>query len=148
MTAVAPVEIDTGALALAALATLAASRARRPAADHLHPVSPIRLAGHLHCGANESRSRVAGRDCRAAAANVSASTLVESKGTFATLLVLGVGITHASGPLIGAAVDGIDSMDRTGVMPVAGVLLLVAMAACLVPAWRASRLDPLRTMQE
>jgi ABC-type lipoprotein release transport system permease subunit len=38
-------------------------------------------------------------------------------------------------------------LDPTVFATVAGVLLLVAIAACLLPAWHAARLDPMRALR-
>jgi ABC-type lipoprotein release transport system permease subunit len=39
------------------------------------------------------------------------------------------------------------SLDPAIFAVVAGTLLLVAAAACLVPAWRASRIDPMHALR-
>lgn len=42
---------------------------------------------------------------------------------------------------------GVTPTDPTTYAAVAGVLLLVALLASLVPAWRATRVDPIRTLR-
>jgi ABC-type lipoprotein release transport system permease subunit len=40
-----------------------------------------------------------------------------------------------------------EPLDPTVFAAVAGTLMLVAAIACLVPAWRASRLDPMQALR-
>jgi len=75
--------------------------------------------------------------------------LVLREGMGAALVgtALGLAITLPSGSVVRALVEGSERVGMVGLLPTVGVLLIVAMAACLVPAWRASRLDPLSTMR-
>jgi ABC-type lipoprotein release transport system permease subunit len=40
-----------------------------------------------------------------------------------------------------------EPLDPVVIVVVGSVLLLVAIAACLVPAWRASQLDPMQALR-
>jgi putative ABC transport system permease protein len=72
-----------------------------------------------------------------------------SQGLLLTLagLVIGLGLAAASGRLMTTLFYGF----RPGYLPVvsvvSGILLPVAVVACLVPARRASRIDPMRALQ-
>lgn len=57
-------------------------------------------------------------------------------------LLLGVFGTLALGRFIESQLYGVSSMDPAVLAAVAGVLAAVATLACLVPAWRATRIDP------
>jgi predicted permease len=71
-------------------------------------------------------------------------------GSTATMLGIGLAI----GLALSAALSGVvaswaggSSRDPLTLTTSAGVLLLVALAACVLPAWRAATLDPLRAMR-
>jgi putative ABC transport system permease protein len=49
--------------------------------------------------------------------------------------------------LIRSMLYGTRPLDPLVFAAVSGTLLLVAVAACLVPAWRASRLDPMQALR-
>jgi predicted permease len=57
-------------------------------------------------------------------------------------LVLGVVVSIATAQLIRSMLYGIQPLDPAVFLSVVAILLLVAGAACIIPAWRASRLDP------
>jgi predicted permease len=62
-------------------------------------------------------------------------------------LVLGLGASVAAGRGIAAMLYGVKPLDGEVFGAVSGMLLVVAALACLVPAWRASRLDPVQALR-
>jgi putative ABC transport system permease protein len=57
-------------------------------------------------------------------------------------IVLGLGGAFGLNRLIGSLLFGVRPTDMPTVAAVAATMMFVAAAACLLPAWRASRLDP------
>jgi len=74
-------------------------------------------------------------------------TLVEGMQPTALGLVLGLAGGGAAASLIRNLFYGVRPMDAGVFAGVAIVLMGVAMAACLLPAWRASRLDPVQALR-
>jgi predicted permease len=74
---------------------------------------------------------------------------VMSEGARMALLGIGVGLGAALGltRLMAQLLYGVSAIDPLTFAVVAGVLLLVAMAACYIPAWRATRVDPIVTLR-
>jgi putative ABC transport system permease protein len=62
-------------------------------------------------------------------------------------LIFGLGAAGAMTRMIRDLLYGVEPLDASVFAGVAFVLLAVASAACLVPAWRASRLDPLQALR-
>ncbi len=62
-------------------------------------------------------------------------------------LALGLAASAAAARLIRSMLYGTQPLDPTVFAAVAATLLLVAALACMVPAWRASRLDPMRALR-
>ena len=62
-------------------------------------------------------------------------------------IALGSVASLASAQLLNRLVYGISASDPLTLAMVAGALALVALAATLVPAYRASRLDPLQVLR-
>jgi len=62
-------------------------------------------------------------------------------------LVLGLAASAGAAKEIASMLYGTEALDMSVFAGVSGALLLVAAAACLVPAWRASRLDPMRALR-
>jgi ABC-type antimicrobial peptide transport system permease subunit len=62
-------------------------------------------------------------------------------------LLLGLAASAASVRLIGSMLYETQPLDPAVFVAVAGLLLLVAIAACLVPAWQAARLDPMQALR-
>jgi ABC-type antimicrobial peptide transport system permease subunit len=62
-------------------------------------------------------------------------------------LCAGVLLSTLLTPGIGSLLYGISRHDAVTYAAVPIVLLAVATVACLVPAWRAARLDPLRVLK-
>ena len=54
----------------------------------------------------------------------------------------------ASGKMLERLVFGVSASDPLTLAAVAGALAIVALVASLVPAYRASRLDPLKALRE
>jgi putative ABC transport system permease protein len=62
-------------------------------------------------------------------------------------LVLGLGASVGVTRLIASLLFGTKALDPVVFVVVSGMLLAVAALACLVPAWRASRLDPMQALR-
>ena len=62
-------------------------------------------------------------------------------------LILGLAASAAAVRLIRSMLYETDPLDLAVFAAVALTLLLVAALACLVPAWRASRLDPMQALR-
>jgi predicted permease len=62
-------------------------------------------------------------------------------------LVLGLGASAGTARLIGSMLYETKPLDAPVFAAVAGTLLAVAALACMVPAWRASRLDPMQALR-
>jgi putative ABC transport system permease protein len=58
-------------------------------------------------------------------------------------LVIGIGAALAAGRLLSAQLFEVRSSDPTTYAIVSAALVATGLAACLVPAWRAIRVDPL-----
>jgi ABC-type antimicrobial peptide transport system permease subunit len=61
--------------------------------------------------------------------------------------VFGVGLALAAGRLVASLLYGVAPRDPTVLVLVTLLLLLVAGLASAVPAWRASRVDPLEALR-
>jgi predicted permease len=75
--------------------------------------------------------------------------LMLSDGLRPALYGLGLGIAASAGAvrLIQSMLYGTRSLDPTIFATVAATLLVVAALACLVPAWRASQIDPMQALR-
>ena len=62
-------------------------------------------------------------------------------------LVLGLAGGAAAAKIIRELLYGVQPLDASVFVGVAGLLLVVAAAACVLPAWRASRLDPVEALR-
>jgi ABC-type antimicrobial peptide transport system permease subunit len=62
-------------------------------------------------------------------------------------LVLGLGASVGAAQAIRSLLYGASPLDASVFAAVSGTLMAVSALACLVPAWRASRLDPIRALR-
>jgi ABC-type antimicrobial peptide transport system permease subunit len=62
-------------------------------------------------------------------------------------VVIGVAVALALGKLVASMLYGVTAHDPVVLGAVAAVLVIVAIAACVVPAWRAARVDPMETLR-
>jgi putative ABC transport system permease protein len=76
-------------------------------------------------------------------------SLVVRQGIVTSLAGIVAGLAGAvlGGRLLKGMLFGVTPLDTTTYVAVVSVLLLVAVAACAVPAWRATRADPLASMR-
>jgi ABC-type antimicrobial peptide transport system permease subunit len=71
----------------------------------------------------------------------------EGLRTVAIGVVLGIGLALAAGRLVAAMLYGVSPADPLTLALVPGVLLVVAAAAAVVPAWKAGRVDPMTALR-
>jgi putative ABC transport system permease protein len=71
--------------------------------------------------------------------------MVLSQGAVITVLglLVGLAVTTAAAQLVGRFLVGVSGTDPLTYATVTSLLVVVALAACCIPAWRAMRLDPL-----
>ena len=69
--------------------------------------------------------------------------LMRGMGLVAVGLVLGIGGSLAATRLIESLLYGVGNTDPVTFVGVTVLFALVASAACLIPAWRATRVDPI-----
>ncbi|HLW51730.1 MAG TPA: ABC transporter permease [Candidatus Angelobacter sp.] len=62
-------------------------------------------------------------------------------------IVIGGGVSAAAGKVMVAGLLGLGTLNPATFIVVPLTVLLVTMAACLAPAWRASRIDPMRALR-
>ena len=63
-------------------------------------------------------------------------------------LVLGLAGAAAATRVLETLLFNVTPTDPSTLAAVAGIMLVVAAVACFVPAWRATRVDPLIVMKE
>ena len=75
--------------------------------------------------------------------------LIVREGMVPALIGIAIGgiAALASAALLNRLVYGISASDPVTLAAVAGLLALVALLACLIPAFRAARVDPLRVLR-
>jgi ABC-type antimicrobial peptide transport system permease subunit len=57
-------------------------------------------------------------------------------------LVIGIPAAYGVAPLLQAIGSGLDPADGVAYSGVAVLLFVIALVACVIPAWRATRIDP------
>jgi putative ABC transport system permease protein len=62
-------------------------------------------------------------------------------------LAIGLATSLEAGQLMRGLLYEIKPLDPAVYVAVAGTLLAVAAVACIVPAWRASRIDPMQALR-
>ena len=95
------------------------------------------------------RSREIGIRTALGARTVDVVRMVIVEGMTPTLAGIGAGVVAAlaAGRLVEKLLFGVSAHDPITLFAVAGGLALVAFAASLIPAWRASRVDPLTVLR-
>jgi putative ABC transport system permease protein len=83
----------------------------------------------------------------AQAADVLRQVLGEGLRTVAVGVVIGILMALASGRLIASLLYGVSPTDPAALVLVAAILLTIAAAAAFLPAWRASRADPVAALR-
>jgi len=75
--------------------------------------------------------------------------LVLSKGVLLAILGILMGLAGVAGlwHVLGAVIPGLQGRDLMSLALIAGLLLVVALAACLLPARRATKVDPLAALK-
>ncbi len=68
--------------------------------------------------------------------------VAQSLMTAALGILIGLAIATAAAPWLGALLVGVGPRDPVVFIAVASMLILTAVVASLVPAWRAARVDP------
>ena len=79
--------------------------------------------------------------------HVLAQVLGEGLRTVIYGVVAGIALALAAGRLVAALLYGVAPHDPLALLIVAGILVGVGIVAALVPAWRAARVDPLKTLR-
>jgi hypothetical protein len=74
--------------------------------------------------------------------------LGEGVRTVAVGILVGIVLALAAARLISALLYGVQSSDPAVLLVVAATLLLFAVLAALLPAWRAARVDPVKALRE
>jgi hypothetical protein len=62
-------------------------------------------------------------------------------------LLLGIPLALASGKLAETLLYGLQPQDTATMLEATGLLLLIAVAAALIPSWRAARIDPIQALR-
>lgn len=112
-------------------------------------LAAIGLYGVLSYGVARRRNEIAIRIALGARpGGVVAMVLRETSLLVAAGLALGAGLTYAALRWIASELYGVAPQDPFTLALSAGLLLLAAFSAVYVPAWRASRLDPMKALRE
>jgi ABC-type antimicrobial peptide transport system permease subunit len=75
--------------------------------------------------------------------------LVLNKGVLLATIGILLGLAGTAGlwHVLGVIIPGLRGKDLTSLALIAGILLTVALAACLLPARRATKVDPLAALR-
>ncbi|HVF21676.1 MAG TPA: FtsX-like permease family protein, partial [Pyrinomonadaceae bacterium] len=75
--------------------------------------------------------------------------MIVKQGSLLIVLGLGIGLlgAYAATRVISSLLFGVTAKDPITFVAAAVVLALVALLACYVPAWRATKVDPLRALR-
>lgn len=71
----------------------------------------------------------------------------DAAGVVGLGLAVGLALSFAAGRLLTSQLTGVSGADPVSFVSTAGLLGIVAAVACVVPAWRASRLSPLAALR-
>jgi ABC-type antimicrobial peptide transport system permease subunit len=96
------------------------------------------------------RSREIGLRMALGAKASNVTSMVVSHGLTLTGIGVALGLVGAWGATraLRTALYGVNATDPITFASVAALLTLVALAACTIPAWRASRVDPIVVLRE
>jgi putative ABC transport system permease protein len=81
-------------------------------------------------------------------ADVAGLVLKEGLGRAVAGLAIGLAMSAVSTRLLGAMLHEVGPLDPLTYSAVAALLIAVVLAASFLPAWRASQLDPMRTLRQ
>jgi putative ABC transport system permease protein len=107
-------------------------------------VSAIGIYGVLAYSVNQ-RTREIGLRMALGAQRGSVLKLIIREGMTVALIGIGAGLAAAFvvSRLLASLLFGVEARDPATFAVLAGLLALIALAACAIPAWRASRVDPM-----
>jgi predicted permease len=112
-------------------------------------LASVGLYGILAYAANQ-RQREIGLRMALGASRLSVLRLVVSQGMALVLVGIGIGlaVSIAVGRVLSRLLYGISATDPLSIAASAAVLATVALVACYLPAWTATRVDPLKALRE
>ncbi len=111
-------------------------------------ISSAGVYGVLSYWVNQSRREIGVRMAFGASARAVVAHVVNRGITLAAVgIVVGVGSSVVVGRFMQRFLFGVGAMDGFAVAAGVGVLLTAAIAASLVPAWRAAHLDPMASLK-
>jgi ABC-type antimicrobial peptide transport system permease subunit len=79
--------------------------------------------------------------------NIARVVIARGVGIVAAGIAVGVLAALAMGSLVASLLYGVRPRDPLVLASVVLALVIVAVAACLIPAWRAARVDPMETLR-
>jgi ABC-type antimicrobial peptide transport system permease subunit len=112
-------------------------------------LASVGLYGIIAYGVSRRKREIGVRMALGAAQrNVLRLILKQGMALVAAGVVIGLGTALATGRLLARMLYGVSATDPMSIAGAALVLLVVALAACYLPARAASRLDPLAALRE